>query len=137
MVWAVDFNYQKARASSQKFVKAYAAEYGEQPLNYAAEAYDAAWFLAKSIKQAGSADRDAIKDAMAVVARRSSTVPSATGLTLRGPRPAGPGRRGPLERHRRGPPLRGHRRLTPIAATARRGRPILWTAPTGYGHDPG
>ncbi len=69
MVWPVDFNHQMSAESSQKFVKAYeAANAGEKPLNYAAEAYDAAWFLAKSIKQANTADRTAIKDAMAKVA---------------------------------------------------------------------
>jgi branched-chain amino acid transport system substrate-binding protein len=81
MVWPVDFNYQMAAPSSQKFAKAYQAEYGEQPLNYAAEAYDAAWFLAKSIKQGGSADRAAIKDAMAVVAKEKFDGALGTGLT--------------------------------------------------------
>jgi branched-chain amino acid transport system substrate-binding protein len=82
MVWPVDFNYQMSAASSQKFAKAYQAEYaGEQPLNYAAEAYDAAWFLAKSIKQGGSADRAAIKDAMAVVAKEKFDGALGTGLT--------------------------------------------------------
>ncbi len=82
MVWPVDFNYQMSAASSQKFVKAYQAENaGENPLNYAAEAYDAAWFLAKSIKQAGSADRAAIKDAMAVVAKEKFDGALGTGLT--------------------------------------------------------
>ena len=58
MVWAADFNYQQSAASSQEFVKKYTDEFGEEPLNYAAEAYDAAWFLAKS-HQGGrqSADR--------------------------------------------------------------------------------
>ena len=73
--------YLNSAASSQKFAKAYAAEYGEQPLNYAAEAYDAAWFLAKSIKQAGSADRAAIKDAMTVVAKEKFDGALGTGLT--------------------------------------------------------
>src|SRR4029078_9709489 len=45
MVWAVDFTFQQTAPSSQKFVAAYkAANGGEAPLNYAAEAYDAAWF---------------------------------------------------------------------------------------------
>lgn len=82
MVWPVDFNYQMAAPSSQKFVKAYgAANAGETPLNYAAEAYDAAWFLAKSIKLAGSADRAKIKDAMAVVAKEKFDGALGTGLT--------------------------------------------------------
>jgi len=82
MVWPVDFNYQQTAASSKKFVAAYKAANGaEDPLNYAAEAYDAAWFLAKSIKQAGSADRAAIKDAMAVVAKEKFDGALGTGLT--------------------------------------------------------
>jgi branched-chain amino acid transport system substrate-binding protein len=82
MVWPVDFNYQQTAASSKKFVAAYkAANGGEDPLNYAAEAYDAAWFLAKSIKQAGSADRAKIKDAMAVVAKEKFDGALGSGLT--------------------------------------------------------
>jgi branched-chain amino acid transport system substrate-binding protein len=68
MVWPTDFSEQATAQSTQDFVKAYTDEYGEAPLNYAAEAYDAAWFLAKSIKEADSADRSAIKDAMKTVA---------------------------------------------------------------------
>lgn len=64
MAWPVDFDPSQEAPSSQQFVKDYTAEYGEAPLNYAAEAYDAAWFLARSIKDAGSASRDGIKDGM-------------------------------------------------------------------------
>jgi branched-chain amino acid transport system substrate-binding protein len=65
MVWATDFNYQQQQQSSQKFVADYKAAYNEDPLQYAAEAYDAAWFLARSIKDAGSVNHGAIKDGMA------------------------------------------------------------------------
>ncbi|MET8052926.1 MULTISPECIES: ABC transporter substrate-binding protein [unclassified Streptosporangium] len=81
MVWPVDFNHQMSSESSQKFVKAYQAANGETPLNYAAEAYDAAWFLAKSIKQANSADRSAIKDAMTTVAAQPFDGALGEGLT--------------------------------------------------------
>lgn len=81
MVWPVDFNYQQSSASSQKFVKAFKAEFGENPLNYSAEAYDAAWFLARSIAAAKSTDRKAIKDAMATEAGKSSTGALGEGLT--------------------------------------------------------
>ena len=64
MVWPITFNYQQPAPSSQEFVELYKSEYGEEPLNYAAEAYDAAWFLAKAIKEADSADRTAIMEAM-------------------------------------------------------------------------
>jgi branched-chain amino acid transport system substrate-binding protein len=70
MVWPVDFNFQQTDSNSAKFVEAYKAEYNENPLNYAAEAYDAAYFLANSIKEAGSADRTKIKDGMAAVAKK-------------------------------------------------------------------
>jgi branched-chain amino acid transport system substrate-binding protein len=73
MVWATDFHPDQDIASSQKFVEAYTAEYDEPPLNYAAEAYDAAWFLARAIKEAGSADREAIKDGMAAIAAEPFT----------------------------------------------------------------
>ena len=62
---------QQSAASSQQFVKDYTDEFGEDPLNYAAEAYDAAWFLARSIKNAEDASRDSIKDAMATLAGES------------------------------------------------------------------
>ncbi|GAB3319329.1 ABC transporter substrate-binding protein [Geodermatophilus aquaeductus] len=80
MIWPVDFNFQQTAQSSQDFVEAYRAEYGEDPLNYAAEAYDAAWFLARSIAAAGSADREAIKDAM--VSEAESTFDGALGEGL-------------------------------------------------------
>jgi branched-chain amino acid transport system substrate-binding protein len=64
MAWPVDFDPSQDAPSSQQFVKDYTAEYNEPPLNYAAEGYDAAWFLARSIKDAGDASRDGIKDGM-------------------------------------------------------------------------
>ncbi len=57
MVWPVDFDYLSTDPSSAKFVAAYQAMFNENPFNYAAEAYDAVWFLASSIKDADSADR--------------------------------------------------------------------------------
>lgn len=81
MVWPVDFNYQQTAASSQKFVEAYRAEFDEDPLNYAAEAYDAAYFLARSIAAADSADRAAIKDAMKEEAGKSMDGALGEGLT--------------------------------------------------------
>lgn len=68
MVWPTDFNAAISAESSQEFVKHYKEEFGENPTNYAAEAYDAAWFFAKSLKEAQSPDRESIKDAMAKVA---------------------------------------------------------------------
>lgn len=70
MVWPVDFNYQQQQPSSQKFVSDYKAAYNGEPLNYAAEAYDAAWFLARAIKDSGNGTRSGIKDGMAIEANK-------------------------------------------------------------------
>lgn len=71
MLWPTDFHFDQSAESSKKFVEAYRAEYDEDPLNYAAEAYDAAWFLARSIAAADSGDREAIKDAMVDEGKKS------------------------------------------------------------------
>jgi branched-chain amino acid transport system substrate-binding protein len=84
MVWAVDFHRQQTATSSQDFVKAYKAQYNEDPLNYAAEAFDAAWFLARSIKAAGSADRAKIKGGMKSVASKPFTGALGKDLTWNG-----------------------------------------------------
>lgn len=81
MVWPADFNFQQTSESSQAFVEAYRAEFGEDPLNYAAEAYDAAYFLARSIAAADSADRTAIKDAMGEEAEKPMDGALGEGLT--------------------------------------------------------
>ncbi|MDR7303950.1 ABC transporter substrate-binding protein [Haloactinomyces albus] len=69
-VWPGNFSALSKKPSVQKFVEAYKAEYdGEIPNNYAAEGYDAAWFLARGIEQAGSVSRTAIQDGLAGVAK--------------------------------------------------------------------
>ncbi|MCW2527791.1 MAG: hypothetical protein JWM76_2651 [Pseudonocardiales bacterium] len=69
VVWPTDFTADLPTKSSQDFVTAYKAKYsGEVPNLFAAEAYDAMWFLARGIKQANSADRDAIQKGLAAVA---------------------------------------------------------------------
>ncbi|MEZ4770534.1 MAG: ABC transporter substrate-binding protein [Caldilineales bacterium] len=49
------------------FVEAYRAEYGGDPDQFAAQAYTAAWLMATAIKNAGSADPAAIRDALAAI----------------------------------------------------------------------
>jgi branched-chain amino acid transport system substrate-binding protein len=80
MVWASDFHVDMPDASTQDFVEAYRARYDEDPLAYAAEGYDAAWFVARAIKAADSADRDLIKDAMADLAKEPFTGALGEGL---------------------------------------------------------
>ncbi|WP_153125136.1 ABC transporter substrate-binding protein [Peribacillus tepidiphilus] len=49
----------------QGFVEKYKAEYGKEPDQFAAQAYDALYILAAAIERAGSDDRNAIRDALA------------------------------------------------------------------------
>jgi branched-chain amino acid transport system substrate-binding protein len=68
-VWPTNFTATQSDDSSKTFVDAYKAKYdGELPNNYAAEAYDRMWFLARAIAEADSADRAAIKDGLATIA---------------------------------------------------------------------
>lgn len=68
-VWPTNFTAEQDVESTQTFVEAYRDEYdGETPNNYAAEAYDAMWFLARGIAEADSTDRAAIQQGLATVA---------------------------------------------------------------------
>lgn len=62
MYWATDFSFHQTAPSSEAFVEAYRAKYnGENPLNYAAEGYDATWMLAHAVKNSGGASREDIQ----------------------------------------------------------------------------
>jgi branched-chain amino acid transport system substrate-binding protein len=68
MTWVVDYSALNKTPESDKFVTQYQKKFpGETPLNYAAEAYDPAWLLARGIKESNSADRTAIQEGMAKV----------------------------------------------------------------------
>ena len=49
---------------NQAFVQAYNARYGANPDQFAAQAYDGVYLIATAIKNAGSTDRTAIRDAL-------------------------------------------------------------------------
>ncbi len=49
------------------FVKAFTAEYGSAPDQFAAQAYTAAWVAALAIKNAGSVEHAAVRDALAQI----------------------------------------------------------------------
>ncbi|USK84595.1 ABC transporter substrate-binding protein [Peribacillus asahii] len=51
----------------QGFIKAYEAEYGKKPDQFAAQAYDALYIYAEALGNAGEADRDAFRDALAEI----------------------------------------------------------------------
>lgn len=67
-VWPTNYTPTQADEGSQAFLEAYEATYDETPNNYAAEAYDAMWFLARGIAEAGSADRAAIQEGLDAIA---------------------------------------------------------------------
>ena len=52
---------------SLSFVKAYNAKYGSNPDQFAAQSYTGLWLVAMAIKNAGSADRAAIKNALGAI----------------------------------------------------------------------
>ncbi|GAA4725980.1 hypothetical protein GCM10023350_05860 [Nocardioides endophyticus] len=69
MIWPVDFAPGTDDPASIEFIEKYkTANNDEEPFPYAAEAYDATWFVAKAIEAAGSANRGAVKDAMVEMA---------------------------------------------------------------------
>lgn len=51
----------------QEFVQKFEAEYGKKPDQFAAQAYDALYIMAEALKNAGEADRDALRDALAEI----------------------------------------------------------------------
>ncbi|MFJ7952697.1 ABC transporter substrate-binding protein [Lysinibacillus sp. NPDC096418] len=51
----------------QDFVKKYEEKYGAKPDQFAAQAYDALYIMAEGLKNAGEADRDALRDALAEI----------------------------------------------------------------------
>ncbi|WML41428.1 ABC transporter substrate-binding protein [Neobacillus sp. OS1-2] len=61
--WFADKPDQKV----QDFVKKFDAEYGKKPDQFAAQAYDALYIYAEALKNAGEADRDALRDALAEI----------------------------------------------------------------------
>ncbi|MGO9310578.1 MAG: ABC transporter substrate-binding protein [Spirochaetia bacterium] len=59
--WFIDSPAPKSRA----FVQAYRAKYNADPDQFAAQAYDGLYIVAAAIRKAGSADRAALRDALA------------------------------------------------------------------------
>jgi branched-chain amino acid transport system substrate-binding protein len=57
----------KADPASQKFVEAYKAKYNAEPDQFAAQAYDTLFIVAKAINDAGATEPEKIKDALGKV----------------------------------------------------------------------
>lgn len=73
VVWPSDFTAKMPGTESQAFTKAFVAKYHGEPSNYAAERYDATWFLARGIKAANSTNRAAVQKGLASVAKAGFT----------------------------------------------------------------
>lgn len=73
VAWPSDFNALQENEETQHFVALYKAEFHSVPNPYAAEGYDAAWFLARAIKAADSANPVMIEAALSKVAREGFT----------------------------------------------------------------
>lgn len=72
--WPTDFNPQEDHPSTQTFVHDYKRKYdGQLPLNYAAEAHDAMWMIARGLKTARSADRAELNRGLDTIAQRGFT----------------------------------------------------------------
>lgn len=73
LVYPVDFSSAMDSEDARTFVEAYQQKYGEMPDPYAAEGYDALWWMAHGIKDSGSSSREGIQQGMAQVARDGFT----------------------------------------------------------------
>lgn len=73
MVYPVDFSAAQQDPHAKKFVEAYRNEFGELPQTYAAEGYDAVWWIAHAIKASGDSSREGIRDGLELVAREGFT----------------------------------------------------------------
>jgi branched-chain amino acid transport system substrate-binding protein len=71
MTWAATFHWEEPGESTQAFVEAYNAEYGENPLNYAAESYDGTYWLARSIAE--GCDRAGTQEGLQAIAGEGFT----------------------------------------------------------------
>lgn len=70
IVWISNFNYLWPNPTVAEFTKAYEAKYaGEHPLGYAAEAYDSVWYVARALKAAGGASREAVQRGLTQVSK--------------------------------------------------------------------
>jgi branched-chain amino acid transport system substrate-binding protein len=67
--WATDWNAPGVGQKSATFTKEFKAKYGKEPLLYSAEAYDAVYFAAQAMKQAGTTNASEITHEMASIGK--------------------------------------------------------------------
>ncbi|MFL4477326.1 ABC transporter substrate-binding protein [Paeniglutamicibacter sp. ORCA_105] len=73
MVYPVDFSAAQSDSHAKKFVDSYRKEFGELPQTYAAEGYDAVWWIAHAIKASGDSSREGIRNGLEQTAREGFT----------------------------------------------------------------
>ncbi|MGI5242260.1 ABC transporter substrate-binding protein [Dactylosporangium sp. CA-139066] len=73
VVWATNYTYQQTGNGNEDFVKAFNAAYGTNPTNWAATAYDAMFFAARSLAEAKSVDKAAVAAALQKVGTEGFT----------------------------------------------------------------
>lgn len=69
VVWATDFDPRNDFPQTAKFVADYKATYNSDPVNYAAEGFDAVYLLAYGLKNANSTDRAKVQAGMVQAAK--------------------------------------------------------------------
>jgi branched-chain amino acid transport system substrate-binding protein len=65
--WATDWNYPGQGQKSTTFAQEFTQKYGKRPLLYSAEAYDAVYYAAQALKQAGSTNASAITQQLVAI----------------------------------------------------------------------
>jgi branched-chain amino acid transport system substrate-binding protein len=73
MVYPVDFSAAQQDPEATSFVKAYQERFGDLPQTYAAEGYDAVWWVAHAIKASGDSSREGIRRGLQQVAAEGFT----------------------------------------------------------------
>ena len=68
VIYPTDFSPAQEDERAKQFVAAYQQKFGKLPDVYAADGYDAVWWIARAIKASGSATREGIKDGLKKVA---------------------------------------------------------------------
>ena len=70
LVYPVDYSTAMTDQKSQEFAKAFEKKFGKAPDAYAAEGYDAIWWIARGIKASGDSSREGIQKGLALVAKK-------------------------------------------------------------------
>jgi branched-chain amino acid transport system substrate-binding protein len=72
-MWPSDFNVEQPGDATEKFVQLYTEAEGGAPDNWAAEGYDAVWWVARAIEASGDASREGIQKGLDQVAEEGFT----------------------------------------------------------------